>query len=216
MSNTQIQSAFVVNGQVFATKEEASDFIRKPLIKAALMVLTGNQGDLVDWLIANQTELQDSYVAGTITRVTKAERKELKKAVDTVVASGLTGIQFIIDNADQLVASFKWPTKARVKPEEKEAAVREAFLDLTDNNAELVDWLIANKDGLDAAFEAGKEKRAAPVGGQEALAAWRARRDAAKAQGPEALAAFEEETRKEREAKLAAKKAEKAAKKQQS
>ena len=215
MSNTQVQAAFVVDGQIFATKEEANDYVRKPLIKAALMTLTGNQGDLVEWLIANQSELQDSYVAGTITRVTKAERKELKKAVDAVVASGMAGIQFIIDNADQLVNSFKWPAKARVKPEEKEAAVREAFIDLTDNNAELVDWLIANKDALDTAFEAGKTKREAPAGGQEALAAWRAARAEAKAQGPEALAAFEEKVRIEREAKLAAKKAEKAAKKQQ-
>ena len=211
MSQNEIKQGFIVNGQLFATKEEATNFVRQPLIKAALQLLTGNNVELADWLIANQKDLQDSYSAGTVARVTKAERKELANAIKAAVAANIPGTQFLIDNASQVIDSFKWPTKARIKPEEKEVAIRAAFLDMTDGNAELVEWLIANKEAIDTAFEAGKTKREAPAGGQEALAQYRAEKAAATAAGPEALAAFNEKRRKMKEEKIAAEKAAKLA-----
>ena len=211
MTQLQVQEAFVVDGKIFASKAEANDYIRKPLIKAALMVLTGNNAELADWIIENREELDGAYVAGTVARVTKAERKELAKALKAV--EGVAGAEFINTNAEAILTSFKWPTKPRVKPEEKEAAITAAFMDITDGNTELVNWLITNKAGLDAAFSAGITKREAPVGGQEALAQWRAERQAAKEAGPEALAEFDRQQKEKKAAKLAAEKAAKAAKK---
>ena len=54
----KIQQGFIVDGQVFATKAEAQAFLRRPLVTAALNTLTGNNADLVNFLIANQDEIE--------------------------------------------------------------------------------------------------------------------------------------------------------------
>jgi hypothetical protein len=63
---------------------------------------------------------------------------------------------------------------------EKAVAARNSLIALT-NNEELTDWILANKDALLLAFEAGVEKRVISPKAAEGLAAYRAKKAAEKA-----------------------------------
>ena len=72
----QIQSGFIVDGKVFATKSEAVDYIRLPAVTAALLGVASGDQALADFLLQNEDEIQNAFETGTIRRVTKAERKK--------------------------------------------------------------------------------------------------------------------------------------------
>jgi hypothetical protein len=70
MSNV-IQSGFVTpDGKIFATKREAQQHLRAPLVLEALMKLTGKNADLAKWLQEKQEEIEIAFETGTIRRVT--------------------------------------------------------------------------------------------------------------------------------------------------
>jgi len=175
-----IQQGFLVDGQVFTTRSEAQDHIRKPLVLAALNKLTKNDKDLAQWLLDNADAIENGYDTGTIRRVTKVERNKLKKALEHVATLNDPKLAFLVEVQDSLVETFRWPTVARIKPEEKEAAIVEAFTGITNGNDNLTKWLVASREALLDAYQAGVEKRPVSEKAMAALAEHQAKRRAEK------------------------------------
>jgi len=190
MSNQfEIAQVFSVNGINFATKAEAMDYLRRPLITAALSALTGKGNEsLVDWLIENQEVVETAFESGTVKRVTKSEAAKLNKALDAIVDSGDKAFAFVIDNVDAIRDSFRWPSVKRMTDDEKALAARNTLV-ASAGNEELAEWIINNKDAVIEAFKAGITKREVSPKASEALAKYRAEKAAEKA----ALEASEED-----------------------
>ena len=201
----QISTAFMTpDGATFATKQEAIDHVRIPLIKKELMKLTEKNTDLVEWLVAKKVAVAEAFEAGKIQRVTKAERKKLEKELLAIVEMKHPGLTFITENFEAIRDAFKWPKRDRVTEAEQAASIRQAFVDLTTDdqgqgNDELVEWLIANKDDLLEAYTAGIEKRKISDKATNALAEYQA----AKKAGPEALAKYMADKKAAKEAEAA-------------
>jgi hypothetical protein len=184
MTNTTIQAGFVVNGQVFATRAEAADFVRKPQVESALKVVAGGNANLAKFLFDNEDEILKALETGVIARVTKAEKKKLMASLEALKdVQNYPKIKFLQDNVDAIAESFRWPSVKRLSEEEKATATVEALTKLAD--AEAAKWIVANRVQLENAYNAGIEKRAAPPAGGlvEYLAAKKA--------GPEALAKYQ-------------------------
>ena len=200
--SVQIQQAFVVNGQTFATKAEALNFVRRPLILAAMLVAVNNQEDVAEWLVDNQDTVESAFESGTIRRVTKSDYNKLEKALAEITSG------FLFDNSKAVLDSFRWPAVKRLTAEEKVEAAKTQLLQAS-NNPELADYVVANSAAILEAYSAGVEKREvspkAAAGLAEYQAKKRAEEDAeAEAKGPEAvaeLAAKREANRLKREAK---------------
>lgn len=212
MTQVQITQAFVVNGQTFNTKQEAQDFIRLPQVKAALNRATGNNAELTDWLVAHQEQVEMAFEVGTVRRVTNSERAKLKKALEAVAEAGNPKFAFLTDNAGAVVDSFRWPSVKRMDDAEKATAARNSLVAASEGNEGLADWVIANKDAVLTAYEAGKVKREVSPKAASGLADYRAKmlaekqaEEAAKAAGPEAHTAFLAERAKRRQAEAQAK-----------
>jgi len=177
------------DGQVFDTKAEAFNHVRRPKILAALHKLTDNNQELSTWLIDNQEHVEVAFELGTIRRVTKSERKKLEKSIEELkTLSGNPKLAFLVENADVIAEVFRWPTVKRMTDEEKAFAAKNTLMGASGNNEELASWIIANKDGVLAAYEAGVEKREVNPKATEALAAYRAKKAAEKAEGAAATA----------------------------
>ena len=216
---SELQKGYLVDGQVFTTKAEAEEYMRIPQVKAALVELTEAE-DSAEWILANKEAILESFKAGAIRRVSAAEKKELASALDKVTEG------FLNTHREAVIASFRWPTVSR--DSNADELIKEAFMELCEDNEALADWLIANKDNLNAAFITGKPKREVSQKAIDALAKYRAEMAAQKAEleaaekeGPEAVAvvkakhAAADKARKEAKAKEkaeadAAKKAEQA------
>jgi hypothetical protein len=175
---SQIQQVFMYDGKTFETKAQVEAYIREPKIKEALMTLTQKNTDLVNWLMANREDIAGTFDSGKIARVTKSERKQLAKALDAV--ADVKGAEFLKINAKAVLDSFRWPSVKRGTPEEQAAALQKSFMDMTENNTDLVAWIISSKDALLEAFEAGVEKRQVSPAASQALAEYRARKQAEK------------------------------------
>ena len=176
-----VQAAFVTpDGKVFATKKEAQDYIRLPKVREALNKLTNNNKDLVEWLVTNQEAVEMAFETGTIRRVTKVEHGKLEKALKAIVEENNPKFAFVADNMSAILDSFRWPSVKRMTEEEKATAARNSLVAASDGNEELAGWILANKDAVLQAYEAGVEKRQIPQKAAEALAAYRARMAAEK------------------------------------
>ena len=175
----------MVNGVVTEVEtlsaKEAAEVKRQPMVKTALDMLTQGNADLVSWLLDNKGQILGAFGAGTVRRVTKQERKALQKALDYIVEvmKNDPKAKFVVEHAVAISETFKWPNQKRVAPEDKANAIKEAFLDITEGNAELSDWLVANEAALEEAYNAGVEKRQVSQATLDALAAARAKRGAA-------------------------------------
>lgn len=182
---TTIQHGYFVNGQLFKTAKEASDFARRPQVEAAMLVLANNDADFAKFLVDNEDEIEAAFEVGTIARVTKSERTKLEKACDYIAETlkDDSKAAFVVANIQAVKDSFRWPAVKRLKPEEKAAAALEALAKLADES--VAQWLITNQEAVLAAYETGVEKRQAPAGSglQDYLAAKKA--------GPEAMAAYQ-------------------------
>jgi ribosomal protein S6 len=174
MSDAKLQQGYMIEGNFFATKAEANDFIRIPKIKAALMKATSQNEELSEWFIENQELVEQAFDIGTIRRVTKAERKKLAKALETVeeAVESFPNLKFLAEISSDLQETFRWPTVKRMNDEEK----REASLNaLAEVGAEVAEWIVDNKDVVLESFEAGKIKREVSPKATEGLAAYRAK-----------------------------------------
>ena len=175
---SQIQSGFFVNGQHFATRAEAQDFLRTPAVKAALLQVAGGDQGVAEFLFTNEDEIQSAFETGTIRRVTKAERKKLQAAADLLKTNTDPKLKFFIENIDGMVESFRWPAVKRLKEEEKVVQVKASLVKLADEN--FADWVVSNQKEILSAYEAGIEKREVSQKAVEGLAAYRAAQKAAK------------------------------------
>jgi len=206
----ELKPVYVVDGKQFDTKTEATNYIRRPKILAALMAATGNNDQLSDWLLNNQESVEIAFEVGTIRRVTKVESGRLAKALEALkLIEGNPKIAFLQENAGAILDSFRWPSVKRMDEAEKTTAARNSLIASSEGNNELAEWILANKDAVLAAYSAGVEKRELNPKAAEGLAAYRAAKAeerakkeaeemaAAVAAGPEAVA---ELTKKREEA----------------
>jgi hypothetical protein len=174
---TELRQVFSTpDGQTFSTKAEAMAHLRRPKILAALKAVTGGRAELGDWLLANQETVENAFETGTIRRVTKSETKRLEKACEALkgLDKGIhKDLLFLIESADAVKESFRWPSVKRMDDEAKAVAARNTLMLATENNGELVDWILAQKDAILESYKAGVEKRQVNPKAQDALAAYR-------------------------------------------
>ncbi len=179
----ELQQAFVTpDGKVFSTKKEAQDYLRRPKIAESLKKITDNNDELVTWLVENQETVEMAFETGTIRRVTKVESNKLAKALEALKEIKDSKLAFLQDNAAAIQESFRWPSVKRMTDDEKATAARNTLIAASEGNEELANWILGNKDAILAAYDAGVEKRAVNPKAAEALAAYRAKKAAEKAQ----------------------------------
>lgn len=185
MSLDQIKQVFTLPGvdRTFESKAEAADYLRRPKVLEALNKLTEGNAELNTWLFDNRESVEMAFETGTIKRVTKQEAKKLGEALD-YIANTLAGDKkaaFVVENVAAIKDSFRWPTVKRMTDEEKATAARNSLVATTGGQEELAVWILANKEGILEAFQAGVVKRAMPQSTLDNLAAWRAKQAAEKA-----------------------------------
>ena len=164
MTEPKIQQVYRIEGvdEVFNTKQELQDFIRGPKVKAALNKVTGDNEELTTWLFERKELLQDAFDIGTIRRVTASDKKKLTAALEAVkelYEDGHQNVKFIAENLENIRDGFRYPPQKRMTDEEKAVAAKVTLMAETDNDEEVSDWIIKNKDAILEAFEAGKVKR---------------------------------------------------------
>ena len=164
------------DGTTFDTKAEALNYLRRPKIMDALMKVTDGNKDLSEWLVDNQETVVNAFDTGTIRRVTKSEKKKLDKAVDAIVESGNKAFDFVIEHAEAVKSSFRWPKVARMNDEEKTLMATTTLTEASDGNEQLAAWTIEHEAEILEAYDAGKEKRVVSPKAANALAAYRAGR----------------------------------------
>lgn len=185
MSLDQIKQVFTLPGvaRTFDSKAEAMDYLRKPKILEALSKLTEGNDELNTWLFENRETVEMAFETGTIKRVTKQEAKKLGEALD-YIANSMAGDKkaaFVVENIAAIKDSFRWPTVKRMTDEEKATAARNSLAAATNGQEDLAVWILANKDAILEAYQAGVVKRAMPQSTLDNLAAWRAKQAEEKA-----------------------------------
>lgn len=177
------------DGVIHATKKAANDHMRRPAKTAALNKVTGDNAELTSWLIDNEDAIEEIFESTRVRRVKLSERKALEKALDAITKSGDKAFAFVIENAADIVGSFKWPTVKKGSEEEQAATIRNGFMLLTSDNAALSDWIIAKRDEILDGFQAGVVKQQISEKALQGLAKYKAEQAAKKA--AEAAAAGE-------------------------
>jgi len=166
------------DGTTFNTKAEALDHQRAPEIRAALMTATQGNEELSQWLLDQKSELSDVFGTGTVQRVKKTERNKLAKALEAVAEAhpNEPKFRFLIENAEAITKTFKWPGQKRLDSDEKTAAIQEKLTEmLGDDNSEAAEWIAANVEAIETAYDAGKPKREPSAAAMEGLAKHRAK-----------------------------------------
>jgi hypothetical protein len=163
------------DGRTFETKAEAESHLRAPKIKEALIKATDGNKELADWLQENQDTVESAFETGTIRRVTKSEHKKLVAALEAVAAAANPKFAFIANNIDEIATSFRWPSVKRMTDDEKHTAALNTLVAASDN-PDLAQFVLANKDSILEAYEAGKVKREINAKAAAALAEYRERK----------------------------------------
>jgi|SRR5210317_915493 len=169
------------DGRTFEKKAEALNHLRRPKIEEALNKVTGEQAELVNWLLDNQDVVESAFEVGTIKRVTKSERKKLAKNLENICEEGSPRTAFIREHHEAILESFRWPSVKRMKGEEKLAKALEILTNATDGNKDLATWVVDNREAVLESYKAGIEKRKVNPKAAEALKAYRERKAAEKA-----------------------------------
>ena len=177
---TELKQVFQIGDRTFATKAEATAFLRRPKVEAALNTLTGNQTDLVNFLIENQDDIEGVFDIGTIQRVSKSERNKFTKALEHAASLNDSKLAILVENAAQIVSSFRWPKTSRMDDAQKLTAQTEALTALANGNEQVAAYILANREGIVAGYAAGVEKRAVNPTAVAGLAAYQARKRAEK------------------------------------
>jgi hypothetical protein len=183
---SELRQVYVTNdGQIFNSRKEFEAYSRRPKIQTALAPVTEGNKSLSEWLIENQSEIENAFAMTKSRRVTISERKKLEKALDVLVEIQNPKLAFLQENASVILSEFRWPRVPR-DDEEKEVLVKKALLELTmsedlpEGKPDLVDWIFSNKDAIEEAYSAGKVKRPVSPQAAEGLAAYQAKRRAEK------------------------------------
>jgi hypothetical protein len=181
MSNNELTAVFKTpDGKVFESKAEAQTHIRRPKILAAMLPVVDGNAEIANFLIDQREGIETALEAGTIKRVTKSDTNKLQKALDALKELGNSKLSFITDNADAILASFRWPSVKRMDDAEKEAAAVASLTVLCEGNAELAAYIYSKREGVVTSFSAGVEKRQVNPAAAEALAKYHAERKAKK------------------------------------
>ena len=180
---SQISQVFAVrleDGSVktFNSKDEATSYLRRPKIKAALDAISDNP-QIVEWLLENKEVVENAFDTGTIRRVTKSEANKLAKALEALKEIAEPKIAFLQEHAAVIQESFRWPSVKRMTAEEKASAAKLALVAESENE-DLADWIIEHKDQVLEAYQAGVEKRPISKKALEGLAAYQAAQKAKK------------------------------------
>lgn len=167
------------DGSQFDSIAEAKAYLRKPAIKKAMLDLTEGREDLATWLVENQETVEMAFEVGTIRRVSKSEANKLAAALDhiAVIMANDKKAAFVVENIGAIKDSFRWPTVKRMDQAEK-AAVTKRTLAAATENEELAEWLVANKEAVLEAYQAGIVKREMPQKTLDALAEYKKRKAA--------------------------------------
>lgn len=168
------------DGTSFSTKEEVIAYakqLRIPLIKAELAKLT-DSSELVDWVMENREDIDSCFETASIKRVTKKDRQSLQEALEAVAS--IPEAAFLALHKEAIVESFRYPTTKRLNDEEKKNFIKTNLMSITENNAEVADWIVANKEAIDNALETGIEKKPMNESALSGLAAYRAKMKAQK------------------------------------
>ena len=182
---TELKQVYAIDGKFFDTKKEAQDYLRIPKITEQLLKVTSNNKDLTEWLVAHQEGVEAAFDTGTIRRVTKSEQKKLDKALEALKEVGDSRLAFLVEHAEAISDSFRWPSVKRMDDAEKTVAAKNSLVAIAERE-DVADWILANKDSVLAAYGAGVEKRVVSPKATEALAAYRAKMAAEKAANPAA------------------------------
>jgi hypothetical protein len=182
MSNTEFTQVYKTpDGTVFESKAEAQTHIRRPKILAALLPVVDGNAEIANFLIDNREGVETALEAGTIKRVTKSDTAKLTKALDAVVALNDNKLNFITENRDAILESFRWPSVKRMDDAQKETAAVASLTVLCEGNGELATYVYSKREGVVTAYNAGVEKRQVNPAAAEALAKYHAERKAKKA-----------------------------------
>jgi len=173
------------DGATYSTKAEAEAHMAKPKVLEALNAIT-SKASLSEWLLSVKDRLREIYDTGVIRRVTNKEKgaleKDLKALVELSAAQKAANhpiqFPFINEHFDAILSSFRWPAVPRLKPEERQVAIRNSLMALCDGDADLADWIHTNNQGITEAFKAGTPKREVSQKAIDALAAYQAERKA--------------------------------------
>jgi hypothetical protein len=189
MSTTELTQVFKTpDGRVFDNKADAQNHIRRPKILAAMLPVVGGSEEVADFLIENREGVETALEAGTIRRVSKSDAKKLANALEHAKSLNDGKLSFLVDNADAVNGSFRWPSVKRMTDEEKEAAAVQSLTVLCEGNGELATFIYQNREKIEAAYSAGVEKRQVNPAAQAALAEYHAKRKAEKAEKEAATA----------------------------
>ena len=182
MSEVQLEAVFrTPDGEVFGSKAEAQDHLRRPKILEAMLKITGIENkDLADWLVDNKDTVTAAFDSGNVRRVTKSEKNKLEKALKAIEDDGNKDFKFVIENSSTILRSFKWPTVKKMTDEEKQVAAQNTLIAASDGNEAVATWTIENEVAVLEAYNAGKEKRQVSPKAKVGLDAYRAGRVAYK------------------------------------
>lgn len=167
--------------RLFDTKAEALEFLQRPKQTEAFKAFVGDNPDLITWLLDNRGEVESAFESAKIKRVTKSEKNALKKALDAIKAAEDKAFAFVVEHSEAILNSFRWPSVKRGSEEEQAAMIMRAVTEVTGDNAELATWIVANRDAVLEAYEAGAIKREVSPQAAAGLAKWRAEQEAKKA-----------------------------------
>ena len=167
--------------KLFDTKAEAMEYLQRPKQTEAFKAFVGENPDLITWLLDNRSEVESAFESAKIKRVTKSEKNALKKALDAIKAAEDKAFAFVVEHSEAILNSFRWPSVKRGSEEEQAAMILRAVTEATGDNAELATWIVANKDAILEAYEAGAIKREVSPQAAAGLAKWRAEQEAKKA-----------------------------------
>jgi hypothetical protein len=173
MSTNQVKQGYITpDNVVHATAADARNHLRKPQVTAALLAVAGGDSKLSTFLFENSEDIAGAFEAGTVSRVTKVEKNKLKKALEHLKTVDDPKLRFLQENADAVEGSFRWPAVKRMDDAEKAAETLRVLTTLS--SAEAATWIVANKEAILKAFDAGVEKRVVNPKAMEALAVHRA------------------------------------------
>jgi len=175
MTEIKKLSGYQIEGvdKVFSSRKEVEAYLRRPKIKEALDKLTKDAA-LTSWLIENAASIESAFETGAMRRITKVDAKKIETAIEAIKASKLKGTEFLIEIWPEVDLKYK-PVK-RMTDSEKELTTRNSIQAIEGGTEELAVWVIATKDAILAAYQAGIVKRPIP----EALVNYRKNAAAAK------------------------------------
>jgi len=183
------------DGSIFESKADADAHLARPLILEALKLITAGKSGLAEWLLEVKEQFVDIYDTGVVRRVTKAEHKALSKDFENLAtlaeefkaANRPFPMPFLLEHAESVKSSFRWPTVTRLKPEERDVAIRNSLLALCKADETLADWLQINREAIIQAYSAGKPKRPVSEKATAGLKAYQEAKAAEKAAKQKAL-----------------------------